>query len=122
MEPVSSMPNPNRLKVYIAGPYTRPDPCANTNAACKVWDQLWEAGYAPFCPHWSHFQHTMMPRPYADWLAYDIEWLKACDVLLRLPGESSGADKEVEFANAHGITVVHSIADLDCYRRSQTDE
>lgn len=110
-----------RLRVYIAGPYTKPDPCVNTNRACRVWDDLWHLGFAPFCPHWSHFQHTMRPLPYADWLAFDLEWLPACDALLRLDGESSGADAEVEAARKIGMPVVHSVEELLAWREGETD-
>ncbi len=95
-----------RLRVYIAGPYSKPDPCINTNAAMAAWDKLWECGYAPFCPHWSHFQHTFHPRPYRDWLAYDMEYLRVCDVVVRLPGASSGADAEESEARLLGIRVM----------------
>ena len=101
-----------RTRVYIAGPYTRPDPCVNTNRAMAAWDLLWGLGFAPFCPHWSHYQHTHIPRPYEDWLAYDLEWLRTCDAVLRLPGESSGADKEVAEAVRLGIPVFLGWGDL----------
>lgn len=100
-----------RIRVYIAGPYSKPDPCANTNTAMIAWDALWVAGYAPYCPHWSHFQHTFRPRPYEDWLAYDLEYLRTCDVLVRLPGESSGADAEVAVAQRLGLRCM-SVAEL----------
>jgi hypothetical protein len=35
----------------------------------------------------------------------DFDWLRACDVLLRLPGESSGADREAALAREFGIAV-----------------
>jgi hypothetical protein len=106
-----------RLRVYIAGPYTRPDPCANTHRAIAAADRLWDAGFIPFVPHLSHFWHTMSPRPYEDWLAYDLEWLRCCDVVLRLSGESSGADREVREAEALGIPVYHSVEGLAADRR-----
>lgn len=73
---------------------------------------MWELGFVPMCPHWSHFQHTFRPRPYADWLAFDLEWLPCCDAVLRLPGESSGADGEVARAVELGIPVFGSVAEL----------
>ncbi len=42
-------------------------------------------------------------RPYQQWLEYDKEWLKLCHYVLRLPGESGGADGEVIYATALGI-------------------
>lgn len=99
-------------KVYVAGPYTKPDPCVNTHNAIRAAEELWDAGFVPFVPHLTHLWHTVSPRPYEDWLAYDLHWLQGCDALLRLPGESSGADKEVAYARTRGIRVVHSIAEL----------
>jgi hypothetical protein len=42
----------------------------------------------------------------------DNEWVLRCDALLRLPGESQGADAEVELAKKHGIPVFYSIEEL----------
>ncbi len=102
----------SRLKVYIAGPYSLPDPCENTHKAIAEWNWLWDAGFTPFCPHVLHFLHTMNPRSYHQWLAYDLEWLPTCDVLLRLPGASTGADKEVELADSLNIPVFFSREEL----------
>jgi len=92
--------------VYIAGPYTKPDPCENTKNAVDAANRLLDV-CAPFIPHLSHFWHTMAPKPYPLWLSLDLEYLARCDALLRLPGDSSGADGEVEFAEANGIPVFY---------------
>ncbi len=99
-------------KVYVAGPYTKPDPCINTRTAILVGDRLWASGLIPFVPHLTHLWHTVSPHPYSDWLAYDIEWLLCCDVLLRMPGESSGADLEVAHAERHGIPVFYTVDEV----------
>jgi hypothetical protein len=49
-------------------------------------------------PHLTHLWHTMSPKPDQFWLDYDLHWLRHCDCVLRLPGESSGADKEEQVA------------------------
>lgn len=41
-----------------------------------------------------------------------IEWVEVSDALLRLPGESKGADMEVARANEIGVPVYHSIEEL----------
>jgi hypothetical protein len=105
------------IYVYVAGPYTKPDPCINTHVAVKVCDALVNLGYVPFCPHLSHFWHTMIPHSYEFWLTYDKQWLAKCDVMLRLPGESRGADEEEAFADAHGIPVVRSVEELHQWRK-----
>jgi hypothetical protein len=99
-------------RVYVAGPYTKPDPCVNTNTAILAGDRLWAYGLIPFVPHLTHFWHTVTLKPYTSWLAYDMEWLKVCDVVLRLPGESSGADKECDEAKSLGIPVFYTMADV----------
>ena len=35
---------------------------------------------------------------YETWMEYDLAWLGACEALLRLPGHSPGADREVRYA------------------------
>jgi hypothetical protein len=42
----------------------------------------------------------------------DKEWVLRCDCLLRLPGESPGADEEVELAVKNNIPVFYSIDEL----------
>src|SRR5689334_9793045 len=98
------------ITVYIAGPYTSPDPCENTNRAIKMADQLLARGFAPFVPHLSHFWHTVSPKPYQTWIDYDLEWVKRCDCVLRLCGESKGADGEVALAESIGIPVFETVA------------
>ncbi|MDD5353489.1 MAG: DUF4406 domain-containing protein, partial [Candidatus Omnitrophica bacterium] len=100
------------MKIYIAGPYTKPDPCVNTNRAIMVANQLMDAGHIPFVPHLTHFWHTITPRPYEDWIKIDNEFLKCCDCLLRLDGNSEGADKEEELAKSLGIPVYYDIDDI----------
>lgn len=102
----------SKLKVYVAGPYTKPDPEANTRAAITVGNELLDLGFAPFVPHLTHFWHLQHFRPYEEWLDLDNQWLDCCDIVLRMPGESSGADKEVARAVSLGIPVVHSIDDV----------
>ena len=72
------MPQP--LKVYIAGPYSSA-PETNTAEAIYWMNRLLDMGHDPFCPHLTHFPHLKEPRPYDDWLAYDLRWLEVCDVL-----------------------------------------
>ena len=109
--------------VYIASPYTKGDPAINTRFQCEIWDKLFTDGYVtPYAPLWSHFQHTVFPRGYKDWTRFDDEIIKRCDALLRLDAEheplgyvqteSSGADHEVELANALGKLVFYDIASL----------
>lgn len=47
-----------------------------------------------------------------DWLDMDFAWVAVSDAVLRLPGESKGADMEVAFAAERGVPVFYSIEGL----------
>lgn len=96
-------------RVYVAGPYTKGDVAANVRAACQAGLEIVKAGHAPFVPHLCHFMHYLEPQRYEVWMAQDFEWVKACHALLRLPGESSGADREVALALQCGIRVYRDL-------------
>lgn len=101
-----------RARVYIASPYTVGDPVINTRTSLQCATRLLERGMAPFVPLLSMFWHFLSPQPYENWLAYDTEWVLACDALLRLEGKSSGADREVQLAVANSIPVFYSLDSL----------
>ncbi len=91
--------------VYIAGPYTHPDPIANARTAVHAGMQLWEHGYTPLIPHLSLFARFVHPMNVPDLYTLDIELLRRCDGVLRIPGPSAGADLEVKFAENNSIPV-----------------
>lgn len=92
------------MRVYVSGLYSA-DPEGGTAEALRVGTIIYANGHFPFIPHLSHFWHLRHPMTYERWLAYDMEWLEACDCLVRLPGESKGADREVAHAQKLGIEV-----------------
>ena len=100
------------LRVYIASPYTKGDQIENVKRQIEVAHKLMDLGFAPYLPLLCHFQHQVRPRSYEDWLRLDFEWIGACDILLRLEGESEGADKEVAYAEKLGIRVMYSLEEL----------
>lgn len=102
----------SKLLVYVAGPYTNPDPVINVQRACEYGTLVQNAGHVPLVPHLTMLWHLVSPRPYEHWLAYDVELMLRCDAVLRFPGASSGADAEVKEARAVGIPVVYSVEDL----------
>lgn len=108
--------NGDSLLIYIAGPYTKPDPVENTHTVIKIADALLDAGFTPLIPHLTLAWHLVSPKPYAVWLAYDQHLLARCDVLLRVPGYSQGAIEECSFADEHGIPVIRpcSADPADC--------
>jgi nucleoside 2-deoxyribosyltransferase len=105
-----------RPLVYIAAPFTMPDPIANTHAVLNIADALWEAGFTPLIPHLSLVWHLVSPKRYETWLEYDGQLLARCDAVLRVPGFSVGATCETQFAGSLGIPVIHSrsVVPSDC--------
>jgi nucleoside 2-deoxyribosyltransferase len=101
--------------VYLAGPYST-DPVGNTRRTIRVADQLVEDGWVPYVPHLSLLWDIISPYPAEHWYAYDLALMVRCDVVLRLPGESYGADEEARVAAEHGIPVVHSLTELEEWR------
>lgn len=91
--------------VYIAGPYTKPDKQKNTESALQAANCVLGIGGIPYVPHLTHYWEQYTSKPYRAWLALDFAWLAKCDVLLRLVGDSGGADMEEAFALGAGLHV-----------------
>ena len=102
----------NPIRVYIASPYSIGNKIENVRYSLEVADRLMGKGFVPYAPLLNHFQNEMFPRPEIDWLNFDISWLCVCNVILRLPGRSSGADQEVGVAKMKNIPIVYSIEEL----------
>lgn len=113
----------SRPIIYIASPYTKGDPCINARFQCEIFDQMLTDGKAwPVAPLLSHFQHSVFPRHYQDWIDYDIAMLPLYDGCVRLNAsypalnyeikESSGADGEVAYFLAAKKPVFFSLQAL----------
>lgn len=100
----------DRLRIYIAGPYTHGDVAVNVHRAMLAGMSILDAGHLPFIPHLNHFLHMSYLRPYEAWLQFDLSWLTACHAVLRLDGHSPGADREVERAKQLGLTIYDSLS------------
>lgn len=92
--------------IYIAGPMTS-DPYHGVRTAVLAADVISDAGCVPFVPQLSALHEMISPRPYAAWLAYDLDVIAHCQGLVRIPGLSAGADTEVEVAQRLGL-FIHS--------------
>ena len=118
-----------RKRVYIAGPISKGDLLHNINPATAAFVALAKAGVAPLCPHWSVYSkpafHNLVydvlceatvagndEMGHADWLGVDLPWVAVSDAVLRLPGDSTGADMETACAKEHGIPVFHSVEEV----------
>lgn len=108
-------------RVFISGPYSS-NPEENTKKAIKVFHELFQYGFTPYCPHVYQMIEKDSKISYENWIGYFFEWLRLCDAVIRIPGESSGADREVEFADSIGIPVYESVSelmfDIDEWRRT----
>lgn len=120
--------------VYIASPYTKGDPAINTRFQCRVFDILLSEGQViPIAPLWSHFQHLIFPRPYGDWLKYDLEIIQRCDACLRLEAtcttanldyyesESLGADQEAKVFKEAGKPVFYTLMGLERWAKDRNN-
>ena len=92
-----------RPLVYIAGPYTHPDPPLNVRAAIEWGEGVERLGCDVVIPHLSMLWHLVSPAPIERWYARDLAVLARCDALVRFPGASTGADAEVDFAQERDI-------------------
>lgn len=109
-------------RIYIAGPISKGDLAANIRQASEAFFRLLKAGFAPFCPHWSAYSGGPYEAPvpqsmpngttHEDWLGVDLPWVSVSDALLRLPGESVGADREVKEAERWAVPVYYDIEKL----------
>ena len=94
---------------YLAGPLTHENEdnkfMDNVRNALKAYVTVIKMGYLPYCPHLSAFADIVGDINYEDWMELDFGWLEKCDAVIRLPGDSPGADREVERAKKLGIPV-----------------
>lgn len=98
--------------IYVAGPYTKGDVALNVKKAMEVSTELIKNGFIPYCPHLCHFLHIHEPQSYETWMEIGMAFLDKCDAMIRIPGESSGSDREVERAKELKIPVFYSVSHL----------
>ncbi len=72
-------------------------------AALRADQTLILAGFAPLLPQLTYLLDRLLDQDHATWVAIDLPWVAVADALLRLPGESIGADREVATAHERGI-------------------
>lgn len=113
-----------KKRVYIAHPITIGDLTSNINRSIDAFRELMRLGFAPMCPGFSAFAGGINSVGYAepeilpngtdpeDWMDVDLPWVSVAEALLRLPGESTGADREAGLAAQLGIPVFYTIEEL----------
>lgn len=117
--------------VYISAPMKLGDRLHNISQADDAHAKLMQAGYSVINPVLNFYAGNAYTSPHtgevlantdrkgefyqfthADWLSCDKAQVAKCDAVLRLPGESVGADEETAFARQLRIPVFHSIDSL----------
>ena len=102
-----------RKRIYISGPLTSSGNVReNLERAMGAARELIELGFAPFCPHLTYHVDPGEDIPHSTWMAIELPWVACSDAVLRLPGESLGAEIECREAERLGVSVFHSIAEL----------
>lgn len=81
--------------VYVAGPYTNPDPVWNTHTTVIEAEKIEALGCDIVIPHLSLLWHAISPAPLERWYQRDLAVMHRCDAVVRLRGASTGADAEV---------------------------
>lgn len=104
-----------KIKIYVAGPYTKGNVEENVNKAIDLADKLSKIGFMPFVPHLLHFWHLRHELTYDFCCELDNEYLLVCDALIRIPGESAGSDAEEKLAYTNNIPVFYTIEDVKQY-------
>ena len=112
---------------------------SNIRQAEAAFLELARLGFAPMNPVWSVYcgsarwqasDHQFDPvhrvvatanalptgTTHEDWMGVDLPWVAVAHAVLRLPGESVGADTETAHADRLGIPVFDSIPDLLTWR------
>jgi hypothetical protein len=121
------MQPPRPKLILIAGPYrsgTNDDPELMASNLKRLEEAAWpifRAGHIPMIGEWvalpvlSSAGAAQGPLdPLAEQVMYPTaeRLLQHCDAVLRLPGESTGADQDVAIANSRGIPVYHALNEV----------
>ena len=118
-----------RMLILIAGPYrsgTGDDPALMARNLERLEEAAWpifRGGHVPMIGEWvalpvlSSAGAAGPLDPLAEQVMYPTaeRLLQHCDGVLRLPGESNGADQDVAIARERGIPVWHRIEDVPGY-------
>jgi len=112
--------------ILVAGPYrsgTADDPvkmAANLRRLETAALPLFRAGHVPLIGEWLALPLMQVAGSKAvgdavyEEIAYPVahRLLPRCDAILRLPGESKGADEDVRIASERGLKVFYRLEDV----------
>ncbi|WP_180985520.1 DUF4406 domain-containing protein [Streptomyces sp. CB02959] len=113
------------MLILIAGPYrsgTNGDPDAMAANLARLEAAAWPvfaAGHLPVIGEWIALPVLRSAGagptdPLADQVLYPVadRLLARCDAVLRLPGDSVGADQDVAIAHRRGLPVYHDVTEI----------
>jgi hypothetical protein len=117
------------LMILVAGPYrsgTGDDPALLARNLARLEEAAWpvfRSGHVPMIGEWVALPvlRSAGATGLADPLAADVMYptaerlLQHCDGVLRLPGESTGADQDVAIARERGLPVWFRVEDIPGY-------
>ena len=102
----------DKIKIYIASPYSNGNKEELVKLQIDAASILLQLGFSPYWPLATHYVATLTDiDPNFPWLDIDKEWIKLCDLVVRLHPKdikgneisSVGADFEEKCANEFGI-------------------
>jgi len=111
------------VKVYLASPYSHPDPAVRQKRfeqVCRKAADLMYDGFHVFCPiahthPLTEYSTLLLNKDHEFWLEQDYTWLDMCDYVFvyKLPGwdKSYGVKAEIDRAKAKGIMVEYHESD-----------
>jgi hypothetical protein len=120
------------MLILVAGPYrsgTGDDPDLMARNLARLEEAAWpifRAGHIPMIGEWVALPvlrsggATGVADPLAEQVMYPTaeRLLEHCDAVLRLPGESKGADQDVAIARRRGLPVYERAEDIPTARTS----
>jgi hypothetical protein len=118
------------MLILIAGPYrsgTGDDPALMARNLARLEEAAWpvfRAGHVPVIGEWVALPVLRSAGadgpldPFAEQVMYPTaeRLLEHCDAVLRLPGESRGADQDVAIARRRGIPVYDRVEQIPGHR------
>ncbi|MFC3451639.1 DUF4406 domain-containing protein [Amycolatopsis speibonae] len=118
------------LMILIAGPFrsgTGDDPELLARNLARLEEAAWpifRSGHVPMIGEWIALPvlRGAGGKTVADPVAKEVMYptadrlLHHCDAVLRLPGESTGADQDVTIALSRGLDVYHRVEDIPGYQ------
>lgn len=116
------------LLIYVAGPMTV-NFIGGLIDALDVGARLIEMGHVPYLPQTLMLMDVrktstadLMPGTpvYEAWMDFDFRVIDKCDAVYRLPGDSTGADREVVYCKAQSKMVFNDLSEVPWARAKIT--